>query len=56
MRRVVLRLALILALAGAGVAAWRYASPSRDASETGGGVLDRIASALGLFGNARAGL
>jgi HlyD family secretion protein len=60
MRRVILRLGVILVLTGAGVAAWQYASPSRDAAETGaesvGGVLARIAAVLGIGGDPRAGL
>src|SRR5437879_1425874 len=61
MRRVVIRIVVILVLASAGVAAWQYASPSRPDSVQGGGednsgVLGRIATALGLGPDSRAGL
>jgi HlyD family secretion protein len=56
MRRVVIRIVVILVLASAGVAAWQYAIPSRDGGEDNSGVLGRIAAALGLGPDARAGL
>jgi HlyD family secretion protein len=58
MRRTILRIVAIVVLAAAGVAAWQYASSSRDGAGTddGAGVLQRVALALGIGRDPRAGL